>query len=98
SVLGWGSIVWDPQGLSTIGDFELIGPRLPIEFCRISRDGRLTLVIDEAFGVPCKTYSARSSFGELNAAIENLRFREKMPSEKGIGFAIADCSKQSAVA
>jgi hypothetical protein len=33
-------------------------PHLPIEFCRISQDGRLTLVIDESVGVSCITYSA----------------------------------------
>jgi hypothetical protein len=78
-----------------MGDFEPIGPRLPIEFCRISRDGRLTLVIDESFGVPCTTYSALSAFGDLNAAIENLRDREGMPTTNGVGFTVANGSRQS---
>jgi hypothetical protein len=49
SLLAWGSIVWDRQNLEIVADFEPTGPRLPIEFCRISRDGRLTLVIDESY-------------------------------------------------
>jgi hypothetical protein len=32
--------------------FEPRGPCLLIEFCRVSKDGRLTLVIDELFGTP----------------------------------------------
>src|SRR5262245_47647928 len=98
SILGWGSIILDPRELSTTTDFEPIGPRLPVEFCRVSRDGRLTLVIDDSVGVPCATYSARSSFDELDAAMENLRVRERMPTEKGVGFVVVDCSRQSAVA
>jgi hypothetical protein len=98
SIFGWGSIVWNPRELSIIAGFEPIGPRLPIEFCHISRDGRLTLVIDDSLGVPCITYSARSTFDDLDGAIENLRLRENMPTKKGVGFAVVDCSKQSTVA
>ena len=95
SVLTWGSIVWDRRDLAITADFQPIGPRSPIEFCRVSRDGRLTLVIDESFGAPCVTYSALSAFGDLNAAIENLRDRENMPTTKGVGFTVADGSRQS---
>jgi hypothetical protein len=97
SVLGWGSIVWDRRDLS-VADFEPNGPHLPIEFCRISRDGRLTLVIDESVGMPCVTHSARSSFDDLDAAIENLRLRENMPTTKGVGFTFGDRSGQSTLA
>lgn len=96
SVLAWGSIVWDRRNLAITTDFEPIGPCLPIEFCRVSRGGRLTLVIDESFGTPCIIYSALSAFDDLNAAIDNLRDREGMPSPKGVGFTVADCSRQSA--
>ena len=72
SVLAWGSIVWDRRNLAIIADFEPTGPCLPIEFCRVSSDGRLTLVIDESFGAPCVTYSALSVFDDLDTAIENL--------------------------
>ena len=46
-------MIWARRNLAIISDFEPIGPRLPIEFCRVSRDGSLTLVIEEAFGAPC---------------------------------------------
>ena len=95
SVLAWGSIVWDRRDLAVIADFEPTGPRLPVEFCRVSRDGRLALVIDEAFGAPCITYSALSAFDTLDAAIENLRDREKMPSPKGAGFTVPRSGKRS---
>ena len=48
--LGWGSLLWDPRSLPMAGPFRDDGPRLPIEFSRIARDGRATLVarLDEA--------------------------------------------------
>ena len=98
SVLAWGSIVWDRQQLGILADFEPNGPCLPLEFCRISRNGRLTLVVDEAFGAPCVTYSATSAFDNLDVAIENLSNRECMPNFKGVGFTIPDCGRQSASA
>jgi len=96
SVLVWGSIVWDRQNLAIITDFQPIGPCLPIEFCRISRDKRLTLVIEEAHGTPCVTYSATSAFDDLDDAIANLGDREGMPSSnRSIGFTIPACGKKS---
>src|SRR5450432_496013 len=67
-VLAWGSLVWDPGELQTAGKFMANGPLLPIEFCRVSDDGRLTLAIDESFGALCKTYSAPSALENLDAA------------------------------
>ena len=95
SVVGWGSIVWDRRDLAIAANFEPTGPRLPVEFCRVSRDGRLTLVIDEVLGVPCITYSAVSAFDNLEGAIESLRDREGMPNTRGVGFTIPRCDKQS---
>jgi hypothetical protein len=76
AVIAWGSLVWDPRTLKTRGQFKSHGPTLPIEFCSVSRDGRLTLVIDEQLGTPCKTYHATSSYQDLGEAMENLRTRE----------------------
>jgi hypothetical protein len=50
-VLAWGSLVWDPGALRLASNWMEGGPVLPIEFSRISDDGRLTLVIDERHGV-----------------------------------------------
>lgn len=86
AVLAWGSLVWDRRNLAIVAEFRPNGPNLPLEFSRVSSDGRLTLVIDEIFGVPCATYSAVSACDNLKTAIENLRDRERMLSTKGVGF------------
>lgn len=76
AVLAWGSLIWNRGALHIASDFEPIGPILPIEFSRISRDGRLTLVISERHGSACKTYSAQSALTDLDEALENLWRRE----------------------
>jgi hypothetical protein len=98
AVLAWGSLLWDPRELQTAAQFVANGPLLPIEFCRISADGRLTLAIDETFGSVCKTYSAPSALDALDAAIENLRVREGMPNARSVGFVEPASGRQSAVA
>lgn len=97
-VLAWGSLLWDPRDLETAAEFVANGPLLPIEFCRISADGRLTLAIDETFGSVCKTYSAPSALDSLDAAIENLRLREGMPNARAVGFVEPASGRQSPVA
>jgi len=97
-VLAWGSLVWRRLSVAIVGEFDSIGPRLPIEFSRVSNDGRLTLVIDEAFSASCATYASARAFDDLLAAIENLRVREGMPSPKGVGFVELASGQQNAVA
>jgi hypothetical protein len=94
----WGLLIWDPRELAISGDFELKGPRLPIEFSRISGDGRLTLVIDRLFGADCPTYVAQSAHGNINDAIESLRARERMPTVKPVGFMVARSSARGLTA
>jgi hypothetical protein len=89
--------VWDPRDLKIAAGFAPNGPLLPIEFCRISADGRLTLVIDKAVGDLCRTYSAASVFTSLDTAIENLRERETRHAED-IGFAEPASERQSEIA
>jgi hypothetical protein len=93
AIVAWGSLVWDRRALAIAGDFEPNGPRLPIEFCRVSGRGnaprRLTLVIDENMGCSCLSYSALSRFDNLTSAMENLRQREGMDHVNGVGF--VDC-------
>lgn len=62
-------------------DFTPHGPRISVEFCRVSGDGRLTLVIDSAFGASCQTYVAGSACGDLDAALNNLWLREGSQDE-----------------
>jgi hypothetical protein len=94
-VLAWGSLVWDPGALQTAGKFMANGPLLPVEFCRVSDDGRLTLAIDESFGALCKTYSAPSALESLDAARDDLCLREGMADARAIGFVEPASGRQS---
>jgi hypothetical protein len=82
AVVAWGSLVWNRNGLATVEEFGPIGPRLPIEFSRVSGDGRLTLVIDESAGATCATYAAPSTSNDLDRALEGLWIREGRNGEK----------------
>jgi hypothetical protein len=85
AILGWGSLIWDPKGLPTNGEWQLHGPRLPIEFSRISDDGRVTLVIDADHGGTVSTRYIQSSRTDLGDAVCDLRCRENTV-RKHIGF------------
>ena len=86
AILAWGSLLWDRRDLMLASPFKPDGPSLPVEFSRVSRDRRLTLVIDEERGTPCTTYVASSAHLDLDQAIDNLRRRENMPGSEGVGF------------
>lgn len=77
AILGWGSLIWNPEKLNY--DKELgwnkEGPILPIEFSRISKDGRLTLVLDKNAN-SVKTLYAISNYSDLEIAILDLAIRE----------------------
>jgi hypothetical protein len=98
AVLGWGSLLWDPRELHLASPFEPTGPNLPIEFCRISKNHRLTLIIDEDYGTLCQTYAATSGFDDLDAAIENLAKREEMSRSAEVGFVEAAGQERSRLA
>ena len=89
--LGWGSLIWDPRELRIKGKWKKDGAILPIEFARISRDGRLTLVLYGG-AEDAQTLWAYTDSTKLSEAIENLREREVIPNEsvEKIGFAIVD--------
>jgi len=76
-ILGWGSLIKIPGELSIKGNWIKDGPILNLEFSRVSKDGRLTLVIDEINGRPLTTLYAFSKQKKLDDAIENLRKREE---------------------
>jgi hypothetical protein len=84
AILGWGSLIWDPQGIPTTGKWQCNGPKLPIEFSRISGK-RLTLVIDAAHGNVVSTRYIESASSDLGHAIDDLKRREKT-IRKHIGF------------
>lgn len=77
AILGWGSLIWQPNELEFNKDFnwKKNGPFLPIEFARISKDGRLTLVITEQ-GTLVPVLFTISNYKNLDEAILNLAVRE----------------------
>jgi len=85
AVLAWGSLYWDKRNLKILGEWKKGGVSLPVEFARISKDGRLTLVITEEHGTSIETYWAISEHSSLNDAIENLKDRENT-NPIGIGY------------
>ena len=75
--LGWGSLIWFPGSLPTIGDWNTDGPELPVEFARQSRDGRITLVIEpKSERVP--VLWTRLTVGSIDAARRALADREEV--------------------
>lgn len=89
AILGWGSLVWNPQNLEidkTQGQNGWFpdGPMLPIEFARISKGPRLTLVIRPESEL-VQTLYAISTEDNLHQAIFNLSKREKCNRES-IGY------------
>jgi len=75
AIIGWGSLLWAPKALATRSAWHPDGPRLPIEFARVSSDGRLTLVIHPGSAL-VQTYWALSALNTLDGARVNLRDRE----------------------
>ena len=86
AVIGWGSLIWSERTLKVEeGDWKPDGPKLPIEFSRISTDNRLTLVIDPEFD-NVETYWKMSTLTNLEEACQNLQEREDTPDVEDIGF------------
>ncbi|SDS50975.1 hypothetical protein SAMN05216503_3290 [Polaribacter sp. KT25b] len=86
AVLGWGSLIWQPKELAFDKEFRWKedGPTLPIEFARISKDGRLTLVITSE-GTEVLTLYTLSTYKVLEEAVLNLAVREGS-GRKSIGY------------
>ena len=85
AIIGWGSLIWDSRDLPKEGVWQVNGPKLPIEFSRISHDARLTLVIDPDNGKTIQTMYVLSPRTSLDYACEDLRKREGT-SNKNIGW------------
>jgi hypothetical protein len=94
-ILGWGSLIWDPRQLPREGIWERGGPTLPIEFSRVSRDARLTLVVDRTAGIDVVTRYVRSPRALIDDAIEDLATREGTPKNR-IGFVDLSADRSSA--
>lgn len=80
AVLAWGSLIWDWENPPIESETWFSdGPFLPIEFVRISKDGRLTLVVLEG-ALPIPVLWNFMKTDSLAEARENLRAREKTPN------------------
>jgi hypothetical protein len=79
--LAWGSLFWDPRTLPHESPFREDGFPLPIEFSRVSLDGRVTLVIDESAAV-LQTLWVPLSVSTLEEAVTRLGEREKVAPER----------------
>ena len=77
AILGWGSLIWCPRELSLKARWRRDGPSLPVEFARITKGDRVTLVLVPWDWVnPTTTYWAISAEQDLSKACENLMNRE----------------------
>jgi hypothetical protein len=82
AVLAWGSLVWQPRNahgelcVHPGEGWRSDGPRLPIEFARISADGRLTLIAMPGLADTSPVLWRRSCHDGLEDAITNLAQRE----------------------
>lgn len=93
AVLGWGSLIWDQRELKITDDkWYENGPVLPIEFARISKDGRLTLVIKPSYPEVAVLYGI-STFLDINVAVENLRLREGTSTKRVGWYNFHTCEK-----
>lgn len=84
AVLGWGSLIWDLDDLAPKVDLPWqmsAGPRLPMEFTRISpkRKMGLAVCLDPDHGELCATHAIASRRGTLEHVIEDLAARERAP-------------------
>ena len=87
AVIGWGSLLWDLDDLAPKvrgGWARGAGPRLPLEFSRVSPKRRraLVVVLDPAHGTPCATHAIASSRSDLAAAVADLAARERASEER----------------
>src|SRR5690554_8147720 len=84
AILGWGSLIWQPKELNYNKEFgwKNDGPYLPIEFARISNNGRLTLVITPN-GTEVQTLYTLSNYKTIEEAILDLAVR-KVTAKKAI--------------
>ena len=82
--IGWGSLIWNPGSLRIMDSWQDGGPIFPVEFARVSKDGRLTLVLYRGAS-PVQTFWSLSAEENLDAAIKDLMLREGT-IEKRIGY------------
>jgi hypothetical protein len=75
AIFGWGSLIWCPGSLKLATRWFRDGPMLPVEFARISKGDRLSLVLHPGSSYQ-PTLWAVSESEELADAQEDLHQRE----------------------
>src|SRR5690606_32265392 len=94
--IGWGSLIWRPEGLPTHDKWFEDGPILPIEFTRHSSDDRITLIIDEQ-AKPIRILSNLIATSILDEAIEALKQREGANKIDVIHYVTADTEQTTGI-
>lgn len=74
--LAWGSLLWDYNTLPISFFWKKTNFKLPLEYSRRSKDGRLTLVIDKK-GTYNTIWYSTVDLENLNLSIKILKKREK---------------------
>jgi hypothetical protein len=75
--IGWGSLIWDPRNLPC-GEWHVNGPVLPIEFARVSENGRITLVVVNG-AKPVRALWTILKVATISEAVAVLAERENVP-------------------
>ena len=83
--LFWGSLTWDNDILKLKNKISKLPIKIPLNFSRISNDGRLTLVINQDKGNKGFIYYSETEIDNLNYAINILKKREKT-NKNNIGY------------
>lgn len=73
--LGWGSLIWNPDGLPIQEPWFDDGPMVQVEFARKSSDGRITLVLTPD-SIPVRSLWVVMNSTELEQAKKSLSERE----------------------
>ena len=78
AILGFGNLIKIKSKNLSIGKWQQSGPTLPLEFSRISKDGRLALVIDQKNGTDNTVFFALSRCKSLKNAVDQFQKHEKI--------------------